>query len=154
MKTFLKKEDILKIAELEASLFKERAWTLELIESELENPQNVVIAVEDDFSEIIGYIIAKVILDEAEVLRFGIKKERQGQGIGRGLLRVTLDMLKRKSVKKVFLEVSADNIKAQRLYESFDFKKVGERRGYYSPDKPAFIMCKTLEEGSHVKGRD
>jgi len=67
---------------------------------------------------------------------------------------VALDELRRRGVKKVFLEVSVDNIKAQRLYEKFEFKKIGERKDYYSPGKPAFIMCKILEEESHVEGRD
>lgn len=153
MKTKFKEKDITRIAEIEASLFKDKAWSLELIRSELESPENLVIVVEDDFSEVIGYIIIKVILDEAEVLRLGVKKN-QGKGIGEGLLMAALDVLKRNGIKKVFLEVSADNIKAQRLYEKFEFKKVGERTDYYSPGKPAFIMCKILEEGSHVKGRD
>jgi ribosomal-protein-alanine N-acetyltransferase len=154
VKTKLKEEDIARIAEIEASLFKDKAWSLELIKSELERPENLVIVVKDDFLEVIGYIIVKILLDEAEILRFGVKKENQGKGIGKDLLIVALDELKRRGVKKVFLEVSADNIKAQRLYEKFEFKKVGERKNYYSPGKPAFIMCKMLEEESHVKGRD
>ena len=154
MRTELKEEDIARIAEIEASLFKDKAWSLELIRSELKRPENLVIVVKDDFLEVIGYIIVKILLDEAEVLRLGVKKENQGKGIGEGLLMVVLDVLRRSGIKKVFLEVSADNIKAQRLYEKFEFKKIGERKDYYSPGKPAFIMCKILEEGSHVKGRD
>jgi ribosomal-protein-alanine acetyltransferase len=154
VKTKLNENDIERIAEIEASLFKDKAWSLELIKSELESPENLVIFVKDDFSEIVGYIIIRIIHDEAEVLRFGVKKENQGKGIGKRLLMTALDELRRRGIKKVFLEVSVDNIKAQRLYENFEFKKVGERKNYYSPGIPAFIMCKILEEGSHVKGRD
>jgi len=154
VRTELKEEDIARIAEIEASLFKNQAWSLALIKSELERPENLVIVVKDDFLEVIGYIIVKILLDEAEILRFGVKKENQGKGIGEGLLMAALDVLRRSGIKKVFLEVSADNTKAQRLYEKFEFKKVGKRKDYYSPGKPAFIMCKILEEGSHVKGRD
>jgi ribosomal-protein-alanine N-acetyltransferase len=154
VKTKFKEKDITRIAEIEASLFKDKAWSLELIRSEIESPENLVIVVQDDFSEVIGYIIIKVIFDEAEVLRLGVKKENQGKGIGEGLLMAALDVLRRSGIKKVFLEVSADNTKAQSLYEKFEFKKIGERTDYYSPGKPAFIMCKILEEGSHVKGRD
>lgn len=154
MRTELKEEDISGIAEIEASLFKNQAWSLELIRSELERPENLVIVVKDDFLGVIGYIIIKVLLDEAEILRFGVKKENQGKGIGKGLLMVALDELRRRGVKKVFLEVSADSIKAQKLYEKFGFKKIGERKDYYSPGKPAFVMCKILEEESHVEGRD
>ncbi len=154
MRTELKEEDISGIAEIETSLFKNQAWSLEQIRSELERPENLVIVVKDDFLGVIGYIIIKVLLDEAEILRFGVKKENQGKGIGKGLLMVALDELRRRGVKKVFLEVSADSIKAQRLYEKFGFKKIGERKDYYSPGKPAFVMCKILEEESHVEGRD
>jgi ribosomal-protein-alanine N-acetyltransferase len=154
VRTELKEEDISGIAEIEASLFKNQAWSLELIRSELERPENLVIVVKDDFLGVIGYIIIKVLLDEAEILRFGVKKENQGKGIGKGLLMVALDELRRRGVKKVFLEVSADSIKAQKLYEKFGFKKIGERKDYYSPGKPAFVMCKILEEESHVEGRD
>jgi ribosomal-protein-alanine acetyltransferase len=154
VRTELKEEDISGIAEIETSLFKNQAWSLEQIRSELERPENLVIVVKDDFLGVIGYIIIKVLLDEAEILRFGVKKENQGKGIGKGLLMVALDELRRRGVKKVFLEVSADSIKAQRLYEKFGFKKIGERKDYYSPGKPAFVMCKILEEESHVEGRD
>jgi len=154
VRTELKDEDISGIAEIEASLFKNQAWSLELIRSELERPENLFIVVKNDFLGVIGYIIIKVLLDEAEILRFGVKKENQGKGIGKGLLMVALDELRRRGVKKVFLEVSVDNIKAQRLYEKFEFKKIGERKDYYSPGKPAFVMCKILEEESHVEGRD
>jgi len=154
VKTKLKEEDIARIAEIEASLFKDKAWSLELIRNELESPENLVIVVKDDFSEIVGYIIIRIILDEAEVLRFGVKKENQGKGIGKRLFMTALDELRRRGIKKIFLEVSVDNVKAQRLYEKFEFKKVGERKDYYSLGKSAFIMCKILEEGSHVKSRD
>jgi ribosomal-protein-alanine N-acetyltransferase len=154
VRTELKEEDIARIVEIEASLFKNQAWSLALIRSELERPENLVIVVKDDFLGVIGYIIVKILLDEAEILRFGVKRENQGKGIGKGLLMVALDELRRRGVKKVFLEVSADNIKAQRLYEKFEFKKIGERKDYYSPGKPAFVMCKILEGESHVKGRD
>ncbi len=91
VRTKLKEEDIARIAEIEASLFKNQAWSLALIKSELERPENLVIVVKDDFLEVIGYIIVKILLDEAEILRFGVKKENQGKGIGKDLLIVALD---------------------------------------------------------------
>jgi len=62
VKIELKDEDISGIAEIEASLFKNQAWSLELIRSELERPENLVIVVKNDFLGVIGYIIIKVLL--------------------------------------------------------------------------------------------
>lgn len=145
MKTLVEKEEVVKLSELEASLFGEKAWSLELLKKEIENPYSKVYVLEDEFFGVVGYIIVRVFLDEAEILRLGVKKERQGLGFGRVLLSYVLDELKKEGIKKCFLEVAEDNMRAQKLYEAFGFSRIGKRKGYFTPEKSAYVMCKILE---------
>ena len=53
------------------------------------------------------------------------------RGIGRLLLGTVLDEARRRGLRLVGLEVRPSNAGALRLYESFGFRVVGRRRGYY-----------------------
>jgi [ribosomal protein S18]-alanine N-acetyltransferase len=45
----------------------------------------------------------------------------------------------------VFLEVRADNVRAQRLYRWWGFAEIGIRRGYYQPSgMDAIVMRRDL----------
>ena len=78
------------------------------------------------------------------ILRIGIKKEYQGRGFGKKLLKELLEILKEKGIKAVFLEVRENNAPAIRLYEKNGFRVLGKRRGYYSGED-ALIMEKILK---------
>jgi ribosomal-protein-alanine N-acetyltransferase len=55
------------------------------------------------------------------------------RGIGSTLLTDLLDEAGRHDCTEMFLEVRADNPRAQNLYRRFGFSDVGIRRGYYQP---------------------
>lgn len=80
----------------------------------------------------IAYGVCSRVLDEAEVLLVGVRKEYQGQGLGKVLMSGLLEMLK-PLVKNVFLEVRASNEPAIALYHAVGFNCIGERPGYYPP---------------------
>jgi len=48
------------------------------------------------------------------------------------------------NLKKIFLEVSQDNVTAERFYSSFDFSTVGRRKNYYQDGSDALLKEKNL----------
>jgi ribosomal protein S18 acetylase RimI-like enzyme len=58
----------------------------------------------------------------------------RGCGLGKMLLAALLDEARGLGVSDVFLEVRADNEPAMALYESFGFRPIDRRVGYYQPD--------------------
>ncbi len=81
--------------------------------------------------EIIGYALAVVILDEAELLNISVALPYQKQGLGRMVLMQMIDRAKSLGATTMFLEVRASNVAAIALYEHSGFVEVNARRGYY-----------------------
>jgi ribosomal-protein-alanine N-acetyltransferase len=74
-----------------------------------------------------------------------VDSARWGQGVGSELLRQLLAEAKRRDCTEVFLEVRADNTRAQRLYRWWGFAEVGIRRSYYQPSgMDAIVMRRDL----------
>jgi len=90
---------------------------------------------------VIGYVIARHVLDEAEILNLGVMSTHQRQGVGRALVRGMVARLRQAGVAKVFLEVRESNAVARRLYGALGFADVGRRRDYYRlPTEDAVIL--------------
>ena len=78
-----------------------------------------------------GYVIARAVAGEAEILNLAVAPEARGRGLGGGLLDAMLDLLRRSEVGEVFLEVRQGNVPARGLYHSRGFEVVGQRAKYY-----------------------
>jgi ribosomal-protein-alanine N-acetyltransferase len=90
---------------------------------------------------IIGYVIARHALDEAEILNLGVVPTRQRHGVGRNLVQRMLAQLRQWGVATVFLEVRESNSAARRLYGALGFAQVGRRRNYYRlPTEDAVVL--------------
>jgi ribosomal-protein-alanine N-acetyltransferase len=81
--------------------------------------------------ETVGFALARLILDEAELLLLAVKKKWQHQGIGRMLLHAFVEASANRGAKRVHLEVRNGNY-AVNLYKAAGFSEVGRRRGYYN----------------------
>ncbi len=79
---------------------------------------------------IVGFSLARAIIDEAELLLLAVSRHHRRQGIGAALLRGMLAEARARGVTRVHLEVRAGN-GAIELYRTHGFTKVGERRNYY-----------------------
>ena len=77
--------------------------------------------------EAAGFVLGRVIADEAELLTIAVEATARRRGTGRNLL----DEVARRGAAVAFLEVSADNEAAIALYRSGGFEVSGRRRGYY-----------------------
>ena len=55
-----------------------------------------------------------------------MRREAQGFGLGRILLELTLEWLEASGPRTLWLSVWSGNVRAQRLYEAYGFRKAGE----------------------------
>lgn len=78
-----------------------------------------------------GFIVWRSVLDEAELVTIGVHPDTRNNGIAKTMLLLMENELKKINVKKVFLEVSSDNIVAQKLYSNAGYIAVGKRPKYY-----------------------
>ena len=79
-----------------------------------------------------GFILTRVVADEAEILTLAVDGARRGAGLGAILLERAVDMAGEQGADAVFLEVAVDNVAALALYARAGFTKVGKRRAYYT----------------------
>jgi ribosomal-protein-alanine N-acetyltransferase len=82
-------------------------------------------------SEPVGFAVARVAADEAELLLIGIRPEYRRGGHARALLEHMLAALGRGGARAVFLEVAEPNTPALRFYEDLGFREVGRRANYF-----------------------
>ena len=84
-----------------------------------------------------GFILSRLVTDEAEILSVAVAAARRGKGLARRLLDLHLRRLAGLGVRRVFLEVEEGNTPALRLYRRAGFRQVGRREGYYQESKRA-----------------
>ncbi|MBP5858207.1 GNAT family N-acetyltransferase [Marivibrio halodurans] len=77
-----------------------------------------------------GFVLARVIAREAEILAIGTVPAQRRAGLARALMTRAI-AIAAPHADAMFLEVGADNPSARALYLSLDFHEVGLRRDYY-----------------------
>ena len=132
--------DIPAVAAIERTVFAD-PWTPSAFHAML-GPQSLV-AVSD--GEIVGYIFARSMADEGEVLNVAVREGGRRKGLGKLLLDTVLEDFQQHGVQTVYLEVRESNAAGQSFYQKFGFREVGRRRGYYSrPREDALILAREL----------
>lgn len=94
--------------------------------------------------EMIGYIMIRVVNNEAQILNIAVDLQFQHRGYGKKLLQHTLSELGTET--DVFLEVRESNLPAIKLYSEFNFEEIGVREHYYSDGENAIVMQKKAIE--------
>ncbi len=123
------------------STWNPRSWSLKLFERELLNPAARVRGVFCD-DQLVGYLIAHVVLDEAHIVSFGVHPNWRGQGFGNVLLKDFLRIAVFENISVITLEVRASNTIAQKLYQKVGFVVAGIRRHYYSDNSEDAITMR------------
>ncbi len=142
------------IADMHAMIF-DKPWDVESMRNLLAHPGAMSLIAKvrmDDEREgsalKAGFVLAQLTADEAEILSIGVLDEYQGRGLGKIMMQGLLRAAKIAQAEKLFLEVAEDNRAARRLYNGFQFKKVGERQDYYSRSNgekvDALVLSRTL----------
>jgi ribosomal-protein-alanine N-acetyltransferase len=81
--------------------------------------------------KVLGFVLSRCALDEAEILSVAVARTARGQGLARALLDLHLRRLAGLGLRAVFLEVEEDNTPARRLYRRAGFAEAGRRPDYY-----------------------
>lgn len=119
------------LAGLHSKLF-DPPWSAESIEKLLVHPASAsLIAITGDPKATVGFVIGQLAADEAEILSIGVVREWQRAGVGRMLIEGLIRAAKRGEARRLFLDVAANNVAANALYNRLGFKEVGRRKGYY-----------------------
>jgi [ribosomal protein S18]-alanine N-acetyltransferase len=93
---------------------------------------------------LIGFILSRLTVDEAEILSVAIAPAWRGRGLASPLLDLHLRRLAGLGAHAVFLEVGEQNVAAGRLYDRAGFHEVGRRRGYYEGGATALVLRRDL----------
>lgn len=98
---------------------------------------------EDD--EIVGFILADIFSDRAEIIDISVSLLYRNKGIGNKLLNYVLGLSKNNGCESVSLEVKSNNKSAINLYHKNGFKTVSIRKKYYNKGTiDANLMLKKL----------
>lgn len=91
--------------------------------------------------EVAGFLIARQVRDEAEVLNLAVAPEKRRRGEGGTLLRAAVAELRKCAVTRVFLEVRESNAAGIAFYQKHSFSQAGRREDYYrEPVEGAIVM--------------
>lgn len=87
-----------------------------------------------------GFLLARAVLDEAEIITLAVVPEHRRQGLAGRLLAATVAGCMARGVAHLHLEVATDNSAAQSFYSAAGFHQVGLRRGYYENGADARLL--------------
>jgi ribosomal-protein-alanine N-acetyltransferase len=119
------------MAAVHATSFDE-PWGPEEIAALLDGPGAFGLMVrEPDTDAIAGFILARAIVDEAEVLTLAVDPVHRRSGVGQALVEAAAIAAAAAGAQTLFLEVASDNPAALALYRAAGFGQVGQRPGYY-----------------------
>ncbi len=119
------------LAALHAPCFPEEAWSAEALAALLESPGVFGLIAADTDRVALGFILARIVLDEGEVLTLAVPPALRRRGVGGVLLGAAITWLAASQATNLFLEVAEDNPAARALYRGAGFRRVGRRPGYY-----------------------
>lgn len=99
-----------------------------------------------------GFLLGRLVVDEAEILTLAVDPEHQRQGIALMHLTSFEEIVARAGAKRAHLEVAVTNAPALALYQSAGYSKTGTRRNYARAKNggstDAFTMSKLLTHRS------
>ncbi|HEV2197617.1 MAG TPA: ribosomal protein S18-alanine N-acetyltransferase [Candidatus Acidoferrum sp.] len=97
--------------------------------------------------EVVAFLIARQVGDEAEILNLAVSPESRRKGEGGALLKAAVVEFRKRGASRVFLEVRESNCAGIAFYGKHSFSKVGRREGYYrDPVEAATVMETRLSE--------
>ncbi len=94
---------------------------------------------------VVGFFLARAVLETLEILKVGVVPELQTRGIGSNLMAAAYAEGRRRGCQRCFLEVRKSNEHAVRFYAGQEFRIAGSRQDYYTnPVEDAWVMQREL----------
>ena len=94
--------------------------------------------------QLYGFIVARNLAPEWEIENIVVLQRARRKGLGRRLLEVLIESVRRTNSEAVFLEVRESNKGARSLYESAGFEIAGLRKSYYMQPLEDAIIYRLL----------
>jgi ribosomal-protein-alanine N-acetyltransferase len=132
---------------IETELFGGEQWSAGMFWSELARGDAVRYAALVADGQLVGYAGIAFDPDVAWIQTMAVRGDRQRRGHGARLLDDLLAAAARRGLRRVGLEVRADNMAAQHLYAGRGFEPVGRRRAYYQPSGTDAVVMLREEAG-------
>ena len=147
----MSEHDLLEVVEIEETTGLS-LWGWDAYRVELDKPEAIMLVVRARPAvahSVLGFIAARVNLDEMHVNNIGVRHGHRRKGVGGVLLGAALREASRRGASTALLEVRASNLSAQALYARFGFAVAGRRKNYYrEPPEDALVMTMRLGAGA------
>ena len=126
------------IITIENSTFN-KPWTRNQIKDEIQSDMDSENWVYIMDHLVTGYIFGWIIHDEFHLNNIAVHPKYIRRSIGKGLILHIITRVISRDIKVILLEVSANNIPAQKCYQSLGFTQSGIRKDYYSKGDDAIL---------------
>ena len=130
--------DINSILNIEKTSYEKPYWNESLLKYLFNESITDSVWIFEFKKKIIGFLIEQRCFDEISILNVAIDKKYQNNGFGKKFLIQYLSILPINSI--VFLEVNINNFIARKIYTDLNFKKIDQRKNYYTDGGDALIM--------------
>lgn len=148
----MRAEDLDEVIAIERTAFS-MPWSRGAFLYELQQNRVARCLVMREDARVVGYLCLWEIGDELHITNVAVHLEHRRRGIARSLLAGVLEDGRARRLKLVVLEVRPSNHEARALYESFGFRVIGHRRGYYyDTGEDALVMEVSLQPGMAPTG--
>lgn len=138
--------DLDAVTRLEAATAEAPHWERAAYEGVLsENGPVKQIFVAEDGGRLLGFAVARMVVDVCELESIAVDASARRAGVGKALLAALLKWAQEHHAAHIELEVRAGNDSAICFYEHAGFQRDGVRRGYYQdPEEDALLMSLLL----------
>jgi ribosomal-protein-alanine N-acetyltransferase len=128
------------------------SWTAADIERLMQVMGGYALLAEDPEEGPVGFILARTMAQEAEILTLAVAPWARRRGVAGTLVEAAAGEAARRGARAMFLEVAADNEAALGLYLAAGFARAGLRRAYYAraggPSADALVLRRALNTPS------
>lgn len=99
----------------------------------------------EDSNNVVGFIIADIFDDRAEIIDVAVDVMYRNKKIGDKLVKYIIELSKNNGCDNITLEVRVNNEPAIKLYKNNEFKVISIRKKYYSKGTiDAYLMQRKL----------
>ena len=138
-------EDVEAVFLLESVCFPD-PWSRKSIRSTLREDRSCMLVAEEN-GVICGYLNSTYLFEELNLNRIAVSPDFRRRHDGASLLEALVDFCTARGLTRLMLEVREGNLPARRLYESFGFISLGERKNFYqNPVENALLLTRYLDE--------
>lgn len=93
------------------------------------------------WERVVGFLVGRLLADEAEILNLAVAHGYRRRGLGRRLVAEALALAQSRGARQCWLEVRAANQAARDFYRALGFAENARRRRYYRDPEDDAVVC-------------